>query len=219
VAAPTSALAELPAGATFAQAATLPVAGLTALHAVEHGTGLLARSVLVTGASGGVGHFACQLARLSGANVLGLIRRQEYAPLIEATGACPVVSEDGEDARQHGPYKLVVESVGGKVLANVLTMLAPDAVSVMFGASAGAQVEWSIWPFIGAGRASIYGLVMWQELVREPASIGLTRLARLLAEGRLKPHISVEASWTEVARVAQDLLDRRVPGKAVLHVR
>ncbi|UUZ81773.1 hypothetical protein LJK88_45600 [Paenibacillus sp. P26] len=64
---------------TFAQATTLPVAGLTALYALEKGGFLLGRKVLVTGASGGVGHLACQLALASGAVVTALVRREERA--------------------------------------------------------------------------------------------------------------------------------------------
>jgi NADPH:quinone reductase-like Zn-dependent oxidoreductase len=60
---PTDILAELPEVVSFGQAATLPVAGLTALRTLEHGGTLLGRMVLVTSASGGVGHLACQIAR------------------------------------------------------------------------------------------------------------------------------------------------------------
>ena len=66
---PTEFLAELPEGISFAQAATLPVAGLTALRALEIGGFVLGKRVLVTGASGGVGRFAIQLAALAGAHV------------------------------------------------------------------------------------------------------------------------------------------------------
>ena len=60
-----NALAELPDKVTFSQAATFPVAGLTALHALGKGGPLLGKRVLVTGATGGVGDFAVQLARLA----------------------------------------------------------------------------------------------------------------------------------------------------------
>ncbi|HZC19491.1 MAG TPA: NADPH:quinone oxidoreductase family protein, partial [Rubrobacteraceae bacterium] len=67
---PTDSLAELPEGVSFEQAATLPVAGLTALYALEKGGGLVGKSVLVTGASGGVGLFTLELARLAGARTV-----------------------------------------------------------------------------------------------------------------------------------------------------
>jgi NADPH:quinone reductase-like Zn-dependent oxidoreductase len=63
---PSHALAELPGKVTYSQAATFPVAGLTALHALARGGLALGRRVLVTGATGGVGDFAVQLARLAG---------------------------------------------------------------------------------------------------------------------------------------------------------
>src|SRR5438067_5254541 len=72
------AVAALPDGCSDAQAATLPVAGLTALHALRQGGLLLGRKVLVDGASGGVGHLACQLALAAGAEVWGQIRRDEH---------------------------------------------------------------------------------------------------------------------------------------------
>src|SRR6266852_4144485 len=87
VAVPTDALAVLPEGVSLVQAATLPVAGLTALHAVGRGGELLARRVLVTGASGGVGHFACQLARLAGAHVVGVVRQASHEAVVREAGA------------------------------------------------------------------------------------------------------------------------------------
>ena len=70
-------LAELPDGVSFEQAATLPVAAVTALRALELGGFVLGKRVLVTGASGGVGRFAIQLAKLAGAHVTGIARRTE----------------------------------------------------------------------------------------------------------------------------------------------
>src|SRR5437660_7320563 len=77
VAVPTYALAELPDKVTFSQAATLPIAGLTAIHALAKGGVLLGRRVLITGATGGVGDFAVQLARLAGAHVTANVRRDD----------------------------------------------------------------------------------------------------------------------------------------------
>src|SRR5712664_3849295 len=74
----THAVAALPDRVSDAQASTLPVAGLTALHALRQGGLLLGRKVLVDGASGGVGHLACQLAIAAGAFVWGHVRREEH---------------------------------------------------------------------------------------------------------------------------------------------
>jgi NADPH:quinone reductase-like Zn-dependent oxidoreductase len=74
VAVSTNRLAELPASVTFAQATTLPTAGLTSLWALEKGGSLLHKRVLITGSTGGVGLFAHQLARLGGASIVGTAR-------------------------------------------------------------------------------------------------------------------------------------------------
>src|SRR5260370_13217270 len=74
VAVPSSRMGVLPDAVSFAQAASLPVAGLTALRALRLGGFLLGRNVLVTGATGGVGHFAVQLAARAGAHVVGISR-------------------------------------------------------------------------------------------------------------------------------------------------
>src|SRR5690349_17237535 len=79
---PTHALAELPDKVTFSQAATFPVAGLTALHALGKNGTILGKRVLVTGATGGVGDFAVQLARLGGAHVTAAVRRADQSAAV-----------------------------------------------------------------------------------------------------------------------------------------
>ncbi|MBD2435527.1 zinc-binding dehydrogenase [Nostoc sp. FACHB-110] len=219
VSVPTHSLAELPSSVSFAQAATLPVAGLTAYHALLKGGSLLARSVLITGASGGVGHFAIQLAKLSGAKVTAHIRRPEYQRFVKEAGAdFIVIGEDIASASEYSPYHLIVESVGGKTLGTALSLLAEDGITVLFGTSGGAEVTFNASRFYGTGGASLYGLILFHELRRESAAIGLQRLLSLVAADQLRPQIDIEADWTEVADIAQKLLNRTYPGKAVLHI-
>jgi NADPH:quinone reductase-like Zn-dependent oxidoreductase len=105
----------IPEDVTFAQAATLPVAGLTALYALERGGFRLNRKVLVTRASGGVSHFACQLAQQSGATITALVRREERAASLRVIGVHKVViGEDVVVARSSGPYDVIVDTLGGK---------------------------------------------------------------------------------------------------------
>ena len=216
---PTQALAALPDAVSFAQAATLPVAGLTALYALERGGSSLGCAVLITGASGGVGHFACQLARQAGARVVGAFRHAGREAMVREAGAHEVViGEDLAGAERFGPYDLILESVGGSTLAQALALLAPGGTCVSYGTSAGSEVTFDATRFFLTGGATLYGFILFHECQSEPASGGLARLGRLVAEGRLRPHIDVEAPWTEVGRIAQQLLDRRIAGKAVLHV-
>jgi NADPH:quinone reductase-like Zn-dependent oxidoreductase len=219
VAVPTNALATLPEAVSFAQAATLPVAGLTALYALYKGGPLLNRSVLITGATGGVGDFAIQLARLSGARVVAHVRRAEQVAEVKKMGADEaVVGDDLSLAPNAGPYDLIVDSVGGKTLGAALTQLAKGGVCVSLGVSAGAEVTFDARSFFPIGRTTLYGFILFEEFGNESAAVGLGRLASLIAAGTLQPRISLEAPWTQIADVAQQLLQRRFPGKAVLHV-
>jgi NADPH2:quinone reductase len=216
---PTNILAEIPDNVSFAQAATLPVAGLTALRALEKGGLLLDQKVLITGASGGVGHLACELANHAGAEVTGVASRPERETFIKQAGAHHVaVGEDLSTARQFGPYHLILESVGGKSLSNGLSMLAPGGTCVLFGTSSAPEITFDARAFYLTGGATLYGFYLFHELERRPGADDLGRLARMVAAGKLHPQIEVEAPWTRIADIAQQLIDRRFTGKAVLHV-
>ena len=215
----THAVAALPEGVSDAQAATLPVAGLTALHALRQGGLLLGRKVLVDGASGGVGHLACQLAAAAGARVWGHVRREEYRSAVEECGAQVVLGSDLAAARPHGPFWLIVDSLGGPALSASLGMLQPNGTCVTLGISDSATTTVESRNFFGTGGARLYGLTLFHELMSvERGGVGLRLLAELIAAGKLRPQIAVEANWTEIGAVARRLIDREFTGKAVLHV-
>ncbi len=214
VAVPTHALAELPDKVTFAQAATFPVAGLTALYALAKRGPLLARRVLVTGATGGVGDFALQLARLGGAHVTASVRRAEQTALVRQAGAHEVVVGDAIPATPK--YDLVVESVGGRTLGTALAALERGGVCVTLGVSGSSEVTFDARTFFVGGRATLYGFYLFVELGNEPAGTGLRRLAELVAAGQIAPRISLERPWADIGQIAQELMARRFPGKAVL---
>ena len=219
---PANALAELEPSVTFAQAAALPTAGLTALTAIEHGRSLIARTVLVTGASGGVGLIACRLASLAGARLVAQVRQPGSAPLAQEAGADHVVVGESIAATEpFGPYHLIVEQLGGQALADAMTQLAPGGTCVSVGVSTGPvgyQVPVDMARMRRAPGACLRILNLYHELDREPASLGLQRLVRLAGDGKLTPHLGVEADWREIGKVAQALIDRRFQGKAVLHI-
>jgi NADPH:quinone reductase len=216
VAVPTHAIAALPDSVTFSAAATLPVAGLTALLSLERGGLLLDKSVLITGASGGVGYFACQLAAQAGAIVTAQVRRPELVEFVTKARAHQTIVGNGFD--RFASYDLVLDSVGGEILPAVLEQLALDGTCVIFGATAGANITFDASKFYGKGGLSLYGFILFHELRKQPAAAGLARLVKLVADSALVPHIDVEASWNEIAKVAQQLTDRQFLGKAVLHI-
>jgi NADPH:quinone reductase len=215
---PTHALALLPDEVTFAQAAALPVAGITALLALDIGGNPLARRVLVTGASGGVGRFAVQLAHLAGAHVTGVSASPERARGLTDLGADEVIHE----LTPEGPeFDVIVEGVGGGSLGAAIQRVAADGTIVSLANSdPSARTEFPPRAlFSRAPGARLYGLMVFPELAKRRGATGmLDRLLSLVAAGRLDPHIDLETSWREAADAIRALLDRRIAGKAVLHV-
>ncbi|WP_344148069.1 zinc-binding dehydrogenase [Kribbella yunnanensis] len=199
-------LATIPAGVADVQAATLPTAALTALRSLEIGGLLLAKRVLVTGATGGVGRFAVQLAQLAGAHVTALVRRSS-----DLRGA-DVVTE-----RIEGDFDLIVESVGGTVFGQAIEHLASHGVVVSLATQDDDQpITFRAGWYSRSPGARIYTLNNFDE----PSSVAadLARLCNLLAAGRLDGQVELESSWRETPAAIEALLDRRITGKAVLHV-
>ena len=217
---PTSQLAVLPEKVSFAQAATLPVAGLTALLALRKGGLLLGHKVLVDGASGGVGHYAVQIAAAAGAIVYAHVRTEKHVAMLEPyCNGGVIVAPTLEGARASGPYHLVVDSIGGSALGSALSMLTSSGVCVTFGISESETCTFNSAEFFRATGTSLQGIMMFDEIRRsESASESLAILLRLLELGRLKPQIEIETSWRQAQQIAEQLIARAYTGKAVLHV-
>ena len=214
---PTNALAELADEVSFEAASTLPVAGLTALRALALGGLALGRRVAVTGASGGVGRLALQLAHRCGAHVTAVVGRPESGEGLEALGAEEVVAGREPDGEE---LDLVLESVGGPTLAAALQRIAPRGTIVSFGNTSGEETTVSASALYGqAPGARVYGLFVFDEVAREQSGPrDLATLAALVARGELDPQIDLEASWHDAAEAVEALLERRLRGKAVLRV-
>ena len=131
---PTQRIAVLPDTVSFAAAAALPVAGLTALRTLRHGAPLLGKRVLITGAAGGVDHLAVQLAARSGARVTAVAGRPERAAGLRELGATDVAV--GIEQAQ-GRFGLILESAGGASLATALHAVDANGAVVVFGNSSG----------------------------------------------------------------------------------
>ena len=208
-------LAELPDGVSFEQAATLPVAGLTALRALEVGGFVVGKRVLVTGASGGVGQFAIQLAKLGGAHVTAIARRTGGLAALGADEVYAELAAEGPDC------EVIIDGVGGPMLGIAIGRVAPSGTIVSFAATTDEPVSYPPRSLFGrAHAAKLYGLYIFYELERTgTGSSDLRRLARLIADGKLEPQIDLTAPWTEAGGAIEALLARRVNGKAVLTVK
>lgn len=215
VAAPTARMAVLPDGVSFAEAATLPVAGLTALRTLRFGGFLLGQRVLITGAAGGVGRFAVELAARAGARVTGVVSRPERSEGLWGLGAAEVVTrlEDLSD-----PFDLILESAGGNSLAAALRLVVPNGTVVMFGNSSRESTSISFGSFAGHEGARIQSFFSFRSGTPESYGKDLALLVSLIAAGELHPQIGSETSWRDLKHVMTALGGRNVPGKAIFHI-
>jgi NADPH:quinone reductase-like Zn-dependent oxidoreductase len=212
---PVDYLAAVPSGVTPAQAACMPVAGMTAFRALALGGFPVGRSVLITGASGGVGHLAVQLARAAQMTVTGLLRTPEANTA--AAAACHHVLRDIRDAQ--GPFHHVLDGVGGEVLSRCVDVVAPHGIVVSYASTlmdpAALGPRW----FGAHVGATLRAMLLFDELrFTQSAASDLATLCDLIAAGLLVPHIDVEADWTRGGELARDLMARNVTGKVVLTI-
>ena len=212
---PTNQLAVIPDGVSDAQAATLPTAGMTALRALEVAGLVLGKRVLVTGATGGVGRIAIQLARASGAHVTALVRDAAASQeLLRRLGAAEVVETIS------GDFDLILDGVGGATFGLAIEHVAARGSVVNIATQSDDEtVTFNAALFDRAKGATIYTLDLLDDLTFHGGGAGdLARLCTLVAEGRLDGQVELEGSWREPARALDALLERRIGGKAVLHV-
>jgi NADPH2:quinone reductase len=183
----------LPDAIDFATAAALPMAGATALNLVRLSGDVLGRSVTVTGASGGVGTIAVQLARLAGANVTAVSAVTENAP-------------DG----QH----VILESVGGASLEQALAKVVPGGLVLVFGNSSQEGATLDFRNFLG--RDAVQVRTFFSAHYEDRAADNLRTLLALVEQGRLDVTVGSRTALAEVNDALDALADRRVPGKAIL---
>ena len=215
VAVPGHRMATLPDNVGFSQAATLPVAGLTALRTLRHGAPLLGKRVLITGAAGGVGTIALQLAAASGARVTAVVGRSDRAAGLNELGAGEVV-QDIADAQ--GRFALILESAGGASLAHAIKLVEAKGTVVVYGNSSGEPTTIAFADFRPAPNSRVQSFSYFYSESEDRFAPDLALLVSLIDDGSLRPQIGLERSWRDFAAVAEQLRDRRVAGKAVLLV-
>jgi NADPH:quinone reductase-like Zn-dependent oxidoreductase len=210
----TDRLAVVPNDVAPETAATLPIAALTALRALRLAGTLPGERVLVTGATGGVGVVAIQLARLLGARVDALVSRTESVEWVRALGAEHVhVGSLAEDER----WDVVLESVGGDVLAAAVHALAPRGRVVSFGNSSGAPTSLDARDLFGrAPGSAVHGYLIFPDARRDPVGRDLGYLLELCGRGLLEPRIDGIFGWEELPRAVEALLARTIDGKVVV---
>lgn len=213
VAVPPEQLATLPDEVSFDQAAALPVVGLTALRTLSMAGDLTGKRVLVIGASGGVGHFAIQLARRMGAEVTGIVRRAVRAEEAMQFGDATVTTID----RIGGEYDVILESAGGDSLRRALELVAPRGVVITFGNSSRQETTFLVNDFY-AKQAMLRGFFLLDEIATQPLTTDLADLAKLVADGELAIEVGQIFAWEDAAAALEALRQRSVSGKVVLRV-
>ena len=212
-------LAPKPAALSFEQAAAVPVSGLTALQGLRDQAGLEAgQTVLIVGASGGVGTYAVQIAKALGAEVTGVCSTAKVA-MVRALGADHVIDyseADFADGRHR--YDAILDIGGNRSLSDLRRALAPDGRLVIVGGEEGGR-----W-FGGIDRqlrAVLLSPLVSQKLgtfVSSENAEDLTALADLIESGKIEPAVDRTYPLREAASAMRHLIDGQARGKVVLTV-
>jgi NADPH:quinone reductase-like Zn-dependent oxidoreductase len=217
VAAPAATLARKPAGVSFEQAAALPVAGCTALHAVRRAGVGPGQRVLVIGASGGVGTTAVQLATHAGGEVTA-VARADRSDLVRGLGAQHVIDHTTEDVTAGtGVYDVILQLGGTHSPRALRRLLRPRGTLVT---STGDGGPW-IGPLGAIAAAGLLNVVVKERiviLVSSETTQDLDELAGLVDAGHLRPAIDSTHPLERVPQAVSLVKDGRPAGKVVITV-
>jgi NADPH:quinone reductase-like Zn-dependent oxidoreductase len=217
--APVAELARRPARLTAVQAAAVPVSGLTALQAVrDHGGVQPGQSVLVIGASGGVGSFAVQIAKALGATVTGVCRTDKV-DLVRSLGADAVLDHTRQEIDARGVrYDVVLDIGGNRSLRTLRRVLTPRGRLVLVGGETGGR-------WLGGTdrllRAMVLSPFVGQQLrsfIASENAADLEVLSGLIESGAVTPAIDRTFPLRETPAAVQRLLGGDVRGKVVIDV-
>ena len=208
------------AGVTFPDAAAVPVAALTALQAVrDHGRMQSGQRVLVNGASGGVGHFAVQIAKALGGEVTAVCSTGKVDTAREL-GADHVIDYTREDFTESGRrYDLVIDVAGSRPWSRCVRAMEPGATLVITGASSLIHSAWRMIGHMAATRlAALPGSRSAVFFIAKVRQDDLRVLAEMLADGRLRPVIDERWPLSDVVAACRQLSQGHARGKIVIDV-
>jgi NADPH:quinone reductase-like Zn-dependent oxidoreductase len=215
------ALALKPANLTFEQAASIPVAGITAFQALrDNGKVQPGQKVLINGASGGVGTFAVQIAKTFGAEVTGVCSGRN-AELVRSLGADRVIDYTKEDFTKGGErYDLILDNVGNQPLSGFRRVLNPNGKYVMIGGG-GVKDD----PWFGALVRPIKAILMskfmtpkMEPMLADMNRKDLTLFADLIQTGKVKPVIDKTYTFSQLPEAMRYLEEGHARGKVVVTV-
>ena len=207
----------VPPGLSWAEAGGFPEAFFTAFDALFAQAGLaLGERVLITGAAGGVGTAAVQLATAAGACVVAGVRDPGRRAAVAELGAAQVVGP--EEVGEHGPYHVILELVGAASLGAALPALATRGRVVVVGVGADGQLDLDLQLLMGK-RAQLRGSTLRARSRNEKAVLTTDvgrHLLPLLADGRIRVPVLQTLPMSEAGRAYEVFAEPGKLGKIVL---
>lgn len=217
-----SRIAAVPAGVSFEEAAAIPVAAMTALQGLrDHGQVKAGQKVLINGASGGVGTYAVQLAKLMGAEVTAVCSARN-AELVRELGADHVVDYTAEDfTLRPERYDVVIDNVGMRPLSEVQRVLTDTGIVVTIGGGGVDEWRW-FGPVLARPVTSLLRSPLTDKrhtfFVAETSVADLEYVARLVAEGKVKSVIDRRYPLDQAPEAIRYLETGRARGKVIIEV-
>jgi NADPH:quinone reductase-like Zn-dependent oxidoreductase len=212
-------LARKPANLSWEQAAVVPVSAITALRALTNsGRVQPGQKVLITGASGGVGSYAVQLAKALGAEVTAMASTAKL-DLVRSLGADHVIDytrDDFADGTRH--YDLIIDIAGNPSLARLRRALTPTGTAVLVGGEQGGNITGGLGRTL---RAMIVGPFIRQRLAmafpKEHFS-DIERVGELIEAGKVTPSLDRSYPLEQAPEAMRHLVDGKVRGKVAITI-
>jgi NADPH:quinone reductase-like Zn-dependent oxidoreductase len=215
------AVALKPANITFEQAASVPIAAITALQSLrDTGRVQAGQKVLINGASGGVGTFAVQIAKSLGADVTGVCSTRNL-DLVRSLGADHVIDYTKEDfANGEERYDVILDNVGTQPLSGIRRALKPKGICVMIGGGGPNDGPW-VGPFGRVIHTLLLSPFISQKMGMMMAQLNkndLTVLGDLMQAGKVKPVIDKTYPLSQIAEAMRYLEAGHARGKVIITV-
>jgi NADPH:quinone reductase-like Zn-dependent oxidoreductase len=208
-----------PVNLTFEQAAGVPVSGCTALHGLRDEGALQAgQTALIIGASGGVGTFAVQLAKVFGANVTGVCSTTKV-DLVRSLGADHVIDYTREDFADGGKrYDLILDTAGRRSLSHLRRALTPKGTLVIVGGEGGGRLTGGFERQLGTALLSPFVGQRLRAVMSTERQEDLRYLKDVIEAGEVTPVISRTYPLAEAAKALSDADEGHGRGKTVITV-
>lgn len=199
---------------SFEEAAAVPTAGLTALHALRNtGKDLAGKKVLINGASGGVGTFAVQLGKVLEAEVTGVCSTKNLE-MVNALGADHVIDYTKEDFTENqGEYDFILDNVANRSFSDLKRALAPKGIIQPNSGHGGMRYVVKVF-FLGLFSSKIGSM-----FVANPDTLNMNELKDLIEAGKLRPVIEKDYSLEKATEALAYQETGHVAGKLVIKVR